>query len=541
MTYATIMTALLWGVIFGGLASAIVFLQAGRSVVVGIGAGAVVGALGAQILLAPLQHCPFTVGEDGLVLSTYIAGVVLAITSSLLLLVPLWMWANHSPLRVRELSADDRRAVLGRRGDWASVPLPDFILLVSSSLLLSSFGFMPWLANVESGLALSGLQLLEIAEGFTATHSVLWLSFAALALVSVGALVASWRVRLARIAALLSLAVIALYFLPVIQASMGNEPTQAIRIGFVLGAVSIILMVVQGVLPRRDKPDGLLPYVFLVPKLIILLFFLYYPMVNVILLSFQRSRLGLNARFVCTDNYERLVTDSRYLSSFSVTMTLTLSIVILGMGLALIIAVLASQKIRGASVYRTLLIWPYALSPVVTGMIFLIMFNPQVGVVNYFLYETFGIRPNWFSDASLAPWVIILASVWNNLGFNILFYVAGLQSVPDDLLEAASIDGANMIQRFVRITFPLLSPYTFFLLITNVTYAFYGIFGSVDALTQGGPRGATRVLIYKLYEDAFTNRNTGSASAQSLVLFLIVAIMTVIQFRFIERRVTYGD
>lgn len=285
-----------------------------------------------------------------------------------------------------------------------------------------------------------------------------------------------------------------------------------------------------------------LPYLFLLPTLIILVFFLYWPMIRVVLMSLETSFLGLNARFVCVDNYLRLMNDSRYIHSFTVTFGITIAIVIIGMSIALFISVLASQKIRGANIYRTLLIWPYALSPVIAGLIFLMMFNPQVGIVNQVLYTLFGIRPRWFSDAALAPWVIILTSIWNNLGFNVLFYIAGLQSVPDELLEAAAIDGANAIQRFFRITFPLLSPYTFFLLITNVTYAFYGIFGAVDTLTQGGPRGATSVLIYQLYEDAFEYTNkTGSAAAQSLILFLLVAGLTIIQFRYVERRVTYGE
>lgn len=285
-----------------------------------------------------------------------------------------------------------------------------------------------------------------------------------------------------------------------------------------------------------------LPYILLLPTLIILVVFLYWPMARVIDMSLHTSFLGLNSRFVCVNNYLNLMTDARYIQSFSVTMFITLAIVVIGMSLSLFIATLASQNIAGANIYRSLLIWPYALSPVIAGLIFLMMFNPQVGVINTTLHSLFGIRPRWFSDPTLAPWVIILASVWNNLGFNILFYIAGLQSIPDSLLEAAAIDGANAVQRFFRVTFPLLSPYTFFLLITNVTYAFYGIFGAVDTLTQGGPRGTTAVLIYKLYEDAFEYTNkTGSAAAQSLILFLLVAGLTIIQFRYVERRVTYGE
>ncbi len=299
--------------------------------------------------------------------------------------------------------------------------------------------------------------------------------------------------------------------------------------------------------------NNFISLLLLLPTLIILVVFLYYPGTQVITGSLERdsARIGQPARFVCLDNYTQLIESNRYAyeNSFVVTAKITVAVVIFSLIVSLFIANLAYQKIRGANIYRTLLIWPYAISPVVVGAIFLVMFNPQVGLVNWILYEGFGTRPQWFSDPDLAPWVIIGSSVWNILGFNILFYIAGLQSVAEDLLEAASIDGANTLQRFFFIKFPLLSPYTFFLLVTNVTYAFYGIFGVVDRLTQGGPptpgnsrAGATSVLIYNLYEVAFTGtRNQfGIANAQSLILFLLVAGITIFQFRVVERRVNYG-
>ncbi len=312
---------------------------------------------------------------------------------------------------------------------------------------------------------------------------------------------------------------------------------------------------------------GWVAILLLLPTLIILAVFLYYPAFQVVDGSMQRAsvRIGAEPTFVCLDNYNTLL-ESRlyaYENSLAVTAKITAAVVVMSMALSLMIANLAYQKIRWASIYRTLLIWPYAISPIVAGAIFLVMFNPQVGIVNWMLdelaqigimkdllMEIFGTtRPEWFSNPKLAIWVIVGASVWNILGFNILFYIAGLQSVPEDLLEAASIDGANSIQRFFLIKFPLLSPYTFFLLVTNVTYAFYGIFGVVDRLTQGGPptpgnsrAGATDVLIYSLYETAFvgTRNKLGIANAQSLILFLFVAGITIIQFRIIEQRVTYS-
>jgi sn-glycerol 3-phosphate transport system permease protein len=295
-----------------------------------------------------------------------------------------------------------------------------------------------------------------------------------------------------------------------------------------------------------------LPYLFLAPTLLSLLLFLYYPSVQTVTLSLLARRRPLpQERFVCLGNYVTLVQDAIYQNSFFITFLMTFAIVLIAMSLALGIATLASQKVRGASVYRTLLIWPFALSPVVSGAIFLAMFREGgSGLINYVLQNTLGISASWLRDTSLAPWVIVLASVWNILGFNILFYVAGLQNVPVDLLEAAQIDGANRLQRFFRITFPLLAPFSFFLLITNVTYSFYGIYGAVDTLTQGGPPlgaggalgGATDVLIYKLYSDAFSpGGSIGSAAAQAVVLFLIVAGLTMLQFRYIEQRITYAE
>lgn len=334
------------------------------------------------------------------------------------------------------------------------------------------------------------------------------------------------------------------------------------QIGYLVTIVSasIVLVPLWTWMLRRNAPRNqgtsgffkgwVLPISFLLPTLISLAVFLYYPAMQVATLSLNAQRFR-QERFVCLDNYVNLANDSIYQNSFIVTLVLMAAIVVFSMSLALSIALLASQKVKGASIYRTLLIWPYALSPVVVGVIFLGMFRQgRVGLVNYALSELTGETLNWFTNPSLAPWVIIFASVYNALGFNILFYIAGLQNVPKDLLEAAQIDGANRLQRFLRITFPLLSPFTFFLLVTNITYAFYGIYGAVDTLTQGGPPlglagqdgGATDVLIFKLYEDAFASgAQIGGAAAQSIVLFMLVACITVLQFRYLETRVTYAD
>jgi len=340
-----------------------------------------------------------------------------------------------------------------------------------------------------------------------------------------------------------------------------EAPTAQYRLGLVLTGFGVLVVLVPlwtllfGGLGRVNTAgyfqSRLTPYLLLAPTLLAMGVFLYYPAVQIITLSTKARRFPLpQERFVCLENYVNLANDQIYRSSITTTAFISLMLVILTMSTALFIAVLASQKVRGAGVYRSLLIWPFALSPVVAGLIFLSMFREGgAGVINYALDSTLGIQPRWLRDADLAPWVVILASVWNGLGFNILFYIAGLQNVPEDLLDAASIDGANRVQRFFRITLPLLSPYNFFLLVANMTYAFYGIYGVVDAITQGGPPlgpagsqgGATKVLIYKLYEDGFTaGGSAGSAAAQSLILFLLVAGLTILQFRYVENRVTYN-
>lgn len=334
------------------------------------------------------------------------------------------------------------------------------------------------------------------------------------------------------------------------------------QVGVLLTMASALLVLIPlwTIAQRRGKPTNAgtsgyfrgwaLPFAFLLPSLLSLFVFLYYPAVQVAVLSLRAQRFR-QERFVCLNNYIDLAADTVYRNSFVVTGTITIFIVVISMSMALMIALLAAQKVKGASIYRTLLIWPYALSPVVAGAIFLAIFRQgRSGLVNYALFELTGDTLDWFTNPDLAPWVIVFASVWNALGFNILFYIAGLQNIPRDLIEAAQIDGANVFQRFFRITFPLLSPFTFFLLVTNVTYSFYGIYGAVDTLTQGGPPlgaagqdgGATDVLIYKLYEDAFApGAQLGVPAAQSIVLFLLVAIITLVQFRYVESRVTYAE
>jgi sn-glycerol 3-phosphate transport system permease protein len=297
-----------------------------------------------------------------------------------------------------------------------------------------------------------------------------------------------------------------------------------------------------------------LPYLLLLPTLIILVVFLYYPIISTFELSFYRAAPnGIDLRFIGLANYERLLSlqlernesgtlliRNPYVLVVGRSLLFSAAIVIGGLATSLAVAMLANQKIRGIRIYRTLLIWPYAISPAIIGVIFLFMFNPIVGVINYVWNAIFHTRPLWLGDPVLTPLLIVIASIWKNLGYNVIFYIAGLQNINHELLEAASIDGANAWVRFRRVIFPLLSPFTFFLLITNLTYSFFDLFGTIDILSGPGPANSTSVLIYNLYRDLQINHNTGMAATQSVMLFILVAGLTVLQFRTTERRVTYN-
>jgi sn-glycerol 3-phosphate transport system permease protein len=297
-----------------------------------------------------------------------------------------------------------------------------------------------------------------------------------------------------------------------------------------------------------------LPYLLLLPTLIILVLFLYYPIVSTFNLSFyQAAPNGITLTFVGFNNYARildpqlqqaengtLLVRNPYFLVLGRSLLFSTAIVIGGLAASLGAAMLANQKVKGIRIYRTLLIWPYAISPAIIGVIFLFMFNPVVGIVNYVWNAIFHTRPLWLGDPVLTPLLVVVASIWKNLGYNVIFYLAGLQNISTDLLEAASIDGANAWVRFRRIIFPLLSPFTFFLLITNLTYSFFDVFGTIDVLAGPGPANSTTVLIYNVYRDLQINHNTGMAATQSVMLFVLVAGLTVLQFRTTERSVTYN-
>ena len=282
-----------------------------------------------------------------------------------------------------------------------------------------------------------------------------------------------------------------------------------------------------------------LPYALLAPQIAVTLVFFFWPAFQAGWFSFQlQDAFGLRTEFVGLQNFVHLFKDENYLNSFKVTAVFSVAVAATGISVALLLAVMADRIIRGALAYRTLLIWPYAVAPAIAGVLWGFMFAPSVGIVTYALRSR-GIDWNYSLDGDQAMLLVVLASTWKQISYNFLFFLAGLQSIPRSLIEAAAIDGAGPGRRFWTIVFPLLSPTTFFLLVVNIVYAFFETFGVIDATTSGGPGQATQILVYKVYHDGVKSADLGGSSAQSVVLMAIVIALTVVQFRFVERKVQY--
>ncbi len=282
-----------------------------------------------------------------------------------------------------------------------------------------------------------------------------------------------------------------------------------------------------------------LPYVLVAPQLAITVVFFFWPAGQALWYAFQsQDAFGLNVSFAGLDNFRYLLNDEAYLDSFSVTAVFSLLVAGGGIAIALVMAVLADRVIKGALIYRTLLIWPYAVAAAVAGVLWGFLFAPSIGIVTFVLKQ-FDIDWNWVLQGDQAMLLVVIASIWKQISYNFLFFLAGLQSIPRSLIEAAAIDGARPMRRFWTIVFPLLSPVTFFLLVVNIVYAFFDTFGVIDATTGGGPAGATQILVYKVFVDGVKSADLGGSSAQSAILMVIVIILTVVQFRFVERKVNY--
>jgi sn-glycerol 3-phosphate transport system permease protein len=282
-----------------------------------------------------------------------------------------------------------------------------------------------------------------------------------------------------------------------------------------------------------------LPYVLLLPQIAVTVVFFFWPAAQAVYYSFlQQDPFGLATEFVWFRNYAELFRDSHYLDSFKVTAVFSLLVAGLGIFISLLLATMADRIVRGALGYKTLLIWPYAVAPAVAGVLWAFLFAPSIGIITYVL-KRMGVDWNWIIDGEQAMLLVVIAATWKQISYNFLFFLAGLQSIPRSLLEAAAIDGATPLRRFWTIVFPLLSPTTFFLLVINIVYAFFETFGVIDATTQGGPGAATQILVYKVYYDGVKAADLGSSAAQSVILMFIVITLTVIQFRFVEKKVQY--
>lgn len=285
--------------------------------------------------------------------------------------------------------------------------------------------------------------------------------------------------------------------------------------------------------------DRFLPYLLVAPQIIITFVFFVWPAFQALKTSlFLEDAFGLRSQFVWFENFITLFSDPNYYKSLRVTAVFSLAVTTLALSVALLLAIMADRVIKGASTYKTLLIMPYAVAPAIAGVLWLFLFMPGVGVIAYAL-KTMAYDWNYVLDGEQAMVLVVIAAAWKQVSYNFLFFLAGLQSIPRSLIEAAAIDGAGPTKRFWTIVFPLLSPTTFFLLVVNIVYAFFDTFGIIHLVTHGGPSKATEILVYKVYFDGFLGQDFGGSAAQSVVLMVIVITLTVVQFRYVERRVHY--
>ncbi len=282
-----------------------------------------------------------------------------------------------------------------------------------------------------------------------------------------------------------------------------------------------------------------LPYALVLPQVVITLVFFFWPALETLYYSvLLQDAFASKVQFVWFDNFVTLFQDPHYLASFKVTALFSAIVAITGLALSLLLAVFADRVRRGSSVYKTLLIWPYAVAPAVAGILWLFMLSPSIGLLTYVM-RGFGIDWNYYVNPGQALLLICVAAIWKQISYNFLFFLAGLQAIPSSLLEAAAIDGAGPVRRFWTIVFPMLSPTAFFLLVVNIVYAFFDTFAIVDSTTQGGPGQATQLLVFKIYQDGVQGLDLGGSAAQSVVLMVIVIALTVVQFRWVERKVQY--
>jgi len=292
-------------------------------------------------------------------------------------------------------------------------------------------------------------------------------------------------------------------------------------------------------LKRVHYKSSALPYLLVMPQIIITLVFFIWPASQALYQSVLiEDAFGLSSEFVWFENFAALFEDDLYFDTFKRTAVFSLLVAFSSMTAALLLAGMADRVIKAGMIYRTFLIWPYAVAPVVAGALWMFMFDPTLGVMATFL-DLFGYDWNFRVNGGEAMVLVVLAASWKQVSYNFLFFLAAMQSIPKSLIEAAAIDGAGPLRRFWSIVFPLISPTTFFLLVVNIVYAFFDTFGIIHAITKGGPAKATEILVYKVYNDGFIGLDLGGSAAQSVILMVLVVGLTVIQFRYIEKKVDY--
>jgi sn-glycerol 3-phosphate transport system permease protein len=285
--------------------------------------------------------------------------------------------------------------------------------------------------------------------------------------------------------------------------------------------------------------DKLLPYLLLFPQMVVIVVFFFWPAAQAVVQSmFMQDAFGLSLQFVWFENFEILFKDPDYLKSMETSVVFGSMVTVGSLGISLGFAAAAIKVRRHAMFYTTMIIWPYAVAPIVAGVLWMFLFNPSIGVVTWVITQM-GIDWNYLLKGGQAMFLVVVAAIWRQVPYNFLFFIAGMQNIPDTLLEAAAIDGVRPLRRFWSVVFPLLTPVTFYLLVMNIVYAFFDTFAIIHQVTEGGPGRETTTMMYKAYEDGFQTLNLGSSSAQSVILMIIVMVLTVIQFRFIERKVEY--
>jgi len=292
---------------------------------------------------------------------------------------------------------------------------------------------------------------------------------------------------------------------------------------------------------RSFFTSKLLPYFLILPQFLVTITFFYWPALQGLVQSVMRSDpFGQHSTFIWLENFTALFTDPLYLKSIGTTLFFSASVAAVSISVGLFIATMANRALKAKALIRTMLVWPYAVAPAISGILWLFLLHPSYGVVAIAIKRWLGIDWNPVLEGKDALFMVVMASAWKQISYNFVFFIAGMQAIPGSLIEAAAMDGASPFRRFWKITLPLLSPTLFFVTVMNIIYSFFETFGVIHMMTQGGPGGATNILVYKVYQDGFIGLDLGSSAAQSIVLMTLIIVITVLQFKYVERKVQYA-